>query len=74
MVNADQKRILEPVELSSLDAVALQDDDRIIWRHSVSMNHAIGKRQSLINPRHAVVHDHVRLLPHVPQNLRARQR
>ena len=39
-----------------------------------SSTNAIGKRQTLIHPRYAVVHDHIGLFPHVRQDLRARQR
>src|ERR1700693_2036297 len=75
MIYADQEAVFQALEPCTVDAVALQNDRRLVVAdNAIGPQHLIGERQCAINPRYAVVQHHVGLLPHGAQDLAARQR
>ena len=71
MVNVDQETLFEPVEQRAPHAVAFEQYDGVVRRHSVRLNCAVSERQVLIDARYAVVHDDFRILAHGAQDLTA---
>src|SRR5208337_2070132 len=75
MVDADQKPVLQPLEPRAVNAVALQNNRRIVTAHNLArLHHLVGERQRTVNARDAVVQYNVGVLAHGAQHLAAGQR
>src|SRR5271166_4827861 len=73
MVNIDQETFFETRQKCALDAVAFEQDDRVVSGYGVGLNGALGEWKILINARDAIMHDDFRIFAHNAQNLAARQ-
>ena len=69
MVNIDEETFVEPFEQRAPRAVALQQNDGIVRRNGIGLNHAVGERKILVDTRDAIVHDNFGILAHHAQNL-----
>src|SRR5258708_15029590 len=75
MVDADEKPIFQTFKPRAMNAVALENDCRVIVAgNAIGLQYLIGERQRAIDSRYAVVQHHVGLLPHGAQDLATRQR
>ena len=75
MINADQEAIFQTFQPGAVDAIAFQNNRRlIITVDPIGLQHLIGEREGAINPRHSVVQHHIGLLSHGAQYLATSQR
>ncbi len=69
MVNIDEETFFEPLEKRAPGAVAFEQDDGIVGRNGIGLNHAVGERKILVDTRDAIVHDNFGIFAHDAQNL-----
>jgi hypothetical protein len=74
VINADQETILKSFETSALNAIALEQNRRVIISgDSIRVNHVRSEGQALVNARDRIAHYHFGVLTHETQDLRASQ-
>src|SRR6185369_1988030 len=74
MIDVDEVMTVQPLEPRSLDAVALQDDCRlVVFRNTRGLQHLVGKWQWPINLGHSIEQVDIGLFSHAAEDLTARQ-
>ena len=74
VVDADENTILETFEASAMNAVAFQNDRRLVTAHDAARMHdLIGKREGAVDAGDAIVQNNIGVLAHGAQHLAASQ-
>ncbi len=69
MVNVDEETVFEALEQRAPDAVAFEQDDRIVRGNNLGLNDAVREGKVLVDTGNAVVRDDFGVFPHDAQDL-----